>query len=213
MKGRLALWLVLAAFGIAHAAVHAAEPAQTWSIDPAQSQVQFGVRKFWFAHVRGTFPALSGTLHRIDTHIGADLGRVDADLAVDGLQMDDADDRTRALGTGFFDAVRFPSIHFESDPFPMGELAAGGTLRGMLSLHGERHPVTLVLQPSDCPRQPLQCVIRVRGAISRSAFGMRGWRGVLSDKVELDLRIVIVLPSSMNAAPPDLRPDVGVPAS
>ena len=213
LKGRLALWLVLAAFGIAHSAAHAAEPAQTWSIDPAQSQVQFGVREFWFAHVRGTFPALSGTLHRIDTHIGADLGRVDAGLVVDSLQMDDADDRTRALGTGFFDAARFPFIHFDSDPFPISELVAGGTLRGMLGLHGERHPVTLAMQPSDCPRQPLQCVIRVQGTISRSAFGMRGWRGVLSDKVELDLRIVIVLPSSMNAAPPDLRPDVGVPAS
>ena len=187
MKVRLALLVVLAAFGIAHAA----EPAQTWSIDPAQSQVQFGVRKFWFAHVRGTFPALSGTLHRIDTHIGADLGRVDADLAVDGLQMEDAGDRARALGAGFFDAARFPSIHFDSDPFPMSELVAGGTLRGMLSLHGERHPVTLALQPSDCPRQPLQCVIRVQGAISRSAFGMQGFRGVISDRVELDLRIVL----------------------
>ena len=177
--------LLLPAFGIAHAS----ETAQTWTIDPAQSQVQFMVRKFWFAHVRGTFPALSGTLHRIDTHIGADLGRVDADLAVAGLQMDDADDRARAIGTGFFDAARFPAIHFDSDPFPMNELVSGGVLRGILSLHGERHPVTLALQPSDCPRQPLQCVIRVRGTISRSTFGMRGWRGVLSDKVELDLRI------------------------
>jgi polyisoprenoid-binding protein YceI len=210
VKAALALaLLLLPAFGVAHTS----DSTQTWSIDPAQSQVQFDVRKLWFVHVRGTFPALSGTLHRIDTHIGADLGRVDADLAVDGLRMDDADDRARALGTGFFDAARFPSIHFDSDPFPLDELAAGGTLRGMLALHGERHPVTLALQPSDCPRQPLQCVIRVRGTISRSAFGMRGWRGVLSDKVELDLRIVIGLRSSMHAAPPDLRPDAGVPAS
>lgn len=194
LKVRLALLLVLAAFGSAQAA----ETAQAWSIDPARSQVQFGVRKLWFAHVRGTFPALSGTLHRIDTHIDADLARVDADLAVAGLQMDDADDRARALGPGFFDAARFPSIHFDSDLFPMDELAAGGALRGMLSLHGERHPVTLALQPSDCPRQPLQCVIRVHGTISRTAFGMHGWRGVLSDKVELDLRIV--LRSSINAA-------------
>lgn len=189
MKAAFALaLLLLPAFGIAHAAE---VTAQTWTIDPAQSQVQFGVRKFWFAHVRGTFPALSGTLHRIETHIGADLGRVDADLTVAGLRMDDAGDRERALGGGFFDAAQFPSIHFDSDSFPMSELVAGGVLRGMLSLHGERHPVTLALQPSDCPRQPLQCVIRVRGTISRSTFGMRGWRGVLSDKVELDLRIVL----------------------
>ena len=116
LKAPLALaLLLLSAFGIAHAS----GTAQAWTIDPAQSQVRFVVRKFWFAHVRGTFPALSGTLHRIDTHIGADLGRVDADLAVAGLQMDNADDRERALGTGFFDAAQFPAIHFR------GELGAG----------------------------------------------------------------------------------------
>jgi polyisoprenoid-binding protein YceI len=207
LKAPLALaFLLLSAFGIAHAS----GTAQAWTIDPAQSQVRFVVRKFWFAHVRGTFPALSGTLHRIDTHIGADLGRVDADLAVAGLQMDNADDRERALGTGFFDAAQFPAIHFDSDPFPMSELVAGGALRGILNLHGERHPVTLELQRSDCPRQPLQCVIRVHGTISRSTFGMHGWRGVLSDKVQLDLRIVVRSP--MNAASPDLGSHVEDPA-
>jgi polyisoprenoid-binding protein YceI len=188
LKAALALaLLLLPAFGVARAA----DAGQSWAIEPAQSQVQFQVRKFWFAHVRGTFPEVSGMLRRIDTHIGADLARVEADLAVDGLQMDDAGDRARALGDGFFDAARFPAIHFDSNPFPMRELVGGGVLRGMLDLHGERHPVELALQPSDCPRQPLQCVIRVRGTISRSAFGMHGWRGVLSDKVQLDLRIVL----------------------
>jgi polyisoprenoid-binding protein YceI len=207
LKTALALALLLLP---AFAPAHAADTGQTWTIAPAQSQVQFQVRKFWFAHVRGTFPALSGTLRRIDTHIGADLARVDADLAVGGLEMDDADDRARALGDGFFDAERFPAIHFDSDPFPMEELVAGGVLRGMLSLHGERQPVTLALQPSDCPRQPLQCVIHVRGTISRSAFGMRGWRGVLSDKVELDLRIV--LRAAADAVSPGAEPRAGDPA-
>jgi polyisoprenoid-binding protein YceI len=163
--------------------------AHTWSIDAARSQAQFSVRKLLFAHVRGTFPHLSGTLRRIDTHIGADLAQVDATLEVAGLEMDDADDRAHALGANFFDAARFPAIRFDSDPFPLDELASGGTLRGLLTLHGERHPVSLVLLPSDCPRQPLACVIRVRGVIVRSAFGMGAWRGVLSNKVELDLRI------------------------
>jgi polyisoprenoid-binding protein YceI len=202
LKTALALaLLLLATFGVAHAA----DAGRAWAIEPAQSQVRFQVRKFWFAHVRGTFPALSGTLRRIDTHIGADLARVEADLAVDGLQMDDADDRARALGDGFFDAARFPAIHFDSDLFPMQELVGGGVLRGMLDLHGERHPVELALRPSDCPRQPLQCVIRVRGSISRSAFGMHGWRGVLSDKVQLDLRIVLRSSADSAASDPESR--------
>ncbi|MGH8183449.1 MAG: YceI family protein [Rhodanobacteraceae bacterium] len=190
MRAWLALaWLLLP--GLAAAAP--TPPAQSWPIDPAQSQVQFGVRKFWFAHGRGTFPALSGTLRRIDTQLGADLGEVDADIDVAALRMDDANDRARALGADFFDAAQFSTIRFDSDPFPLAELVSGGVLRGMLALHGERRPVTLTLQPSNCPRQPLECVIRARGAISRSAFGMHGWRGVLSDKVTLDLRIRLKL--------------------
>lgn len=175
--------------------------ARNWPIDPAQSQVQFSVRKFWFAHVRGTFPDLHGTLQRIDTRLGVDLAKVDATLEVDGLEMDDAGDRTHTLGPDFFDAVRFPVVHFDAEPFPLAELVSGGTLRGVLALHGERHPVELELLPSDCPRQPLECAIRVRGNISRSAFGMRKWRGVLFDKVELELRIVLRPPASVS--PPD----------
>lgn len=171
----------------------AAPAAAYWAIDPAQSQAQFVVRKFWFVHVRGTFPALSGTLRRIDTRIDADLGEVDATLDVANLRMADADDRKRALGPGFFDAAQFPTATFDSDPFPMDELVSGGALRGMLALHGQQHPVVLALQRSDCPRQPLECVIRLQGTISRSSFGMRSLRGVVSDRVTLDLRIRLTL--------------------
>ncbi|HJR13109.1 MAG TPA: YceI family protein [Rhodanobacteraceae bacterium] len=193
--------------GLVAAAPPPVSSPQPWAIDAAKSQAQFSVRKFLFVHVRGTFPDLSGTLRRIDTHIGADLVQVDATLDVGGLQMDDDADRTRALGPGFFDAERFSVVRFDSDPFPLDELVSGGTLHGLLTLHGERHPVKLALQASDCPRQPLACVIRVQGTISRSLFGMHAWRGVLSDRVELDLRIA--LRSSMDVVSPESDPEPG----
>ncbi|HET9818194.1 MAG TPA: YceI family protein [Rhodanobacteraceae bacterium] len=178
------LWLP----GLAAAAAPSVAP-QTWPIDPARSQAQFSVRKFWVAHEHGTFPQLQGTLRRIDTSIDADLVEVDATLDVAGLRMDDPDHRARVLGPDFFDAARYPWIRFDSDPFPFRVLANGGTVHGMLTLHGERHPVALTLQPSDCPRQPLACVIRAHGSISRSTFGMHAWRGVISNRVKLDLHI------------------------
>lgn len=196
MKALLALALLLAP---ALTAASAPE-ALTWWIDPARSLVQFSVRKFWFAHERGTFMDVRGEVRRIDTRIGHDLAEVVATLDVDSLRMDDPDSRRHALDSRFFDAARFPVISFSSDPFPVAELTTGGTLHGLLTLHGERHPVTFALLPTDCPRQPLACVIRVRGNISRSRFGMRAWRGVLSDKVALDLRIVL-----------RMRPDDGPP--
>ncbi len=193
MKAALALALLLPCLALA------AVPAtgtRTWPIDPAQSLAQFSVRKFWFAHERGTFPDLRGSLRRFDTHVGVDLAEVEATLDVADLQMGDASDREHALGANFFDVARFPVIRFSSDPFPLGELSGGGTLHGLLTLHGERHPVAFALLPSDCPRQPLECVIRLRGTISRSLFGMRMWRGVLFDRVDLDLRIRLAPPAA-----------------
>lgn len=184
--------VLLLALGLAlptHAAAVKSPPSHTWPLAPSRSQVQFSVRKLWLAHERGTFSAMHGTLQRINTHIDADLVRVDAAVAVADLEMDDADARTRALGPDFFDVAQFPVIRFDSDSFPLAVLAAGGTLHGMLELHGQSHPVTFTLLPSDCPRQPLECEIRAEGAISRSLFGMHGLRGVISDKVYLDLRI------------------------
>lgn len=185
--------LALAALCLPCLVLAAPPPAAppSWSINAAHSQVRFSVRKLWFAHERGTFPGLHGSLREIDTRIHADMGVVDATLEVANLRMDDAKDRARALGPDFFDVKRFPTIGFDSDPFPLGELVTGGTLRGRLALHGERHPVTLTLLPSDCPLKPLECTIRAQGSISRTSFGMRGWRGVLSNKVKLDLQIVV----------------------
>lgn len=181
-------WLLLP--GLAATAAQASN-LQTWPIDPARSQAQFSVRKLWFAHERGTFPDLHGTLREIGTSNGAKLVEVDATLDVSRLEMDDPDHRARALGPDFFDQANYPWIRFDSDPFPLAELVTGGTVSGMLTLHGVRHPVPLTLRASACPRQPLACVIRVRGTIERSMFGMRGLRGVLSDQVELDLRIAL----------------------
>lgn len=180
-----ALALLLALTASAATASH----GQSWPIDAKQSQVQFMVREFWFARIRGTFPELSGNVRRIDTASGADLVEVSATLEVDKLRMDEPRQRERALADTFFDAARYPTIRFDSDPFPLTALRDGGELHGMLDLHGERQPVQLELDPSDCPRQPLDCVIRLHGKVARTHFGMRAWRGVLSDKVELDLRI------------------------
>ncbi len=166
--------------------------SQTWPLDSARSQARFSVRKFWFAHARGTFPQLQGTLRQIDTASGDDLAAVTASIDVAGLLMDDHAARQPTLGPRFFDAARFPLARFDSDPFPLAELATGGAVRGMLLLHGVHRPVTFSLQASECPKQPLLCVIHVSGSLSRSDFGMHAWRGIVGDKVELRLRIVLL---------------------
>ncbi|MDQ2972306.1 MAG: YceI family protein [Rhodanobacteraceae bacterium] len=167
--------------------VGAAAADSSWSIDAARSHASFNVRTLWFTHVQGRFDALRGELRSID----AQRDVVDAWIDANDLAMDGADALAEARGPGFFDVERYPRIHFVSAPFPVASLAGGGTLQGELELHGQRHPAQFTLLPSTCPAQPLTCPVRVHGTLARGEFGMHAHRGLLSDRVSLDLHIVL----------------------
>jgi polyisoprenoid-binding protein YceI len=160
---------------------------EVWPIDDAHSSARFSVRTLWFTHERGTFNGVHGELRRSD----ADRDVVDAWIEAGSLGMDDPDTLKEAVGPDFFDVAQYPRIHFESYPFRDVALRDGGLLTGVLDLHGQRRWVQFTLLPSTCPAQPLGCPIRVHGTLSRSAFEMRAHRGLLSDKVVLDLDIVL----------------------
>jgi polyisoprenoid-binding protein YceI len=168
---------------LACAAVDAAP--EIWPIDSAHSSARFSVRTLWFTHERGSFDGVHGEM-RSDQ---ADRDVVDAWIDADSLSMDDPDTLEQARGPNFFDVARYPRIHFTSSPFTPTMLSDGGTLDGILDLHGQRRWVQFTLLPSTCPAQPLACPIRVHGTLSRSAFEMRAHRGLLSDKVVLDMDI------------------------
>jgi polyisoprenoid-binding protein YceI len=173
---------------LALACTHAnAAPNEAWPIDSAHSSARFSVRTLWFTHERGVFDGVHGELRRGDG--GRDV--VDAWIETGSLAMDDADTLREAQGPGFFDVAQYPRIHFMSSSFASAALSEGGTLEGILDLHGQRRWVQFTLLPSECPARPLTCSIRVHGTLSRSAFGMRAHRGLLSDKVVLDLDILL----------------------
>jgi polyisoprenoid-binding protein YceI len=176
---RAAALLAMLICGAANAAV--------WPIDSARSSAQFSVRTLWFTHERGEFNAVYGELHQVDAQHDA----VDAWIDAGSLSMDDEDALKEASGPGFFDVMNYPRIHFVSAPFPVEALRDGGTLDGTLELRGRRRDAKFQLEPSQCPARPLACPVRVRGTLSRSAFGMRAHRGWVSDRVSLEMNIVL----------------------
>lgn len=186
-----ALAIPLAAAAILSAA-SAATADNAWAIDSARSYASFSVRALWFTRVQGRFPALRGELRGID----AQRVVVEAFIDAEDLAMDDADALAEARGPGFFDVQRYPRIHFVSASFPADALADGGALQGTLELHGQRRPAQFTLLPSACPAQPLTCPVRVHGMLSRGEFGMHAHRGLLSDRVSLDLHIVLAPPAA-----------------
>ncbi len=178
MKHVAALLLVLAC-GTAAAA--------WWPIYSARSHARFSVRTLWFTHVRGQFGAVYGELHSVD----AQRDVVDARIDAASLSMDDPAALQEARGADFFDVATYPRIHFVSKPFSADALRDGGVLDGTLELHGQRREAEFQLEPSSCPAQPLACEVRVEGTLSRSAFGMRAHRGLLSDRVSLTMIIAL----------------------
>lgn len=179
MNLRAAAWLLVLSSGAAVAGV--------WPIDHARSQVRFSVRTLWFTHERGAFDGVRGELRTVD----AQHDVVDAWIEAGSLSMDDEDALREARGPGFFDVANYPRIHFVSAPFPASALRDGGALAGMLVLHGQRREANFELQPSRCPERPLACPVQVNGTVSRSAFGMRSRRALLSDHVALEMIIAL----------------------
>jgi len=160
-----------------------------YRIDDARSRADFGVRLLWLHEIVGHFRHIDGTVlpgPRPDTMV------VSADIAVDSVAMDSERTRRWLLAPEFFDAKDYPFIHFVSDPLPRSLLDDGGTLPGRLGLRGVTEPVSFVLHPMHCTHAlPATCRISLSGSLQRSDFGMSAHRAALSDKVELDLAIVL----------------------
>lgn len=158
------------------------------SIAPA-SYAAFSVRLLWLKHVRGRFDKLYGNL---DWSPESRQGIVHAWIDVSTARMRNMHYRSMLLGPGFLNAATYPRMHFVSAPVDQRLLHEGGDLHGQLSMHGVTQPVVFVLQPSNCMEpETTVCILRLRGSIQRSQFGIRQHATILSDRVQLDLVIVL----------------------
>lgn len=89
----------------------------------------------------------------------------------------------------FLDAGTHPELTFESLPFPVAWLNAGGSIRGRLKLRGRERPVEFALRPAECDTPGKACAIRVSGEVSRRDFGMQAYRFTVKDAVRFDFAI------------------------
>lgn len=165
-------------------AAHAA-PTRVWHIQSPPSHVDFGVRLLWLHTIHGSFGAISGTVEpRPDDQVV-----VDARIALDSLSMESPRLRRWVLDEEFFDAARYPTLHFISTPVSRHSLDDGGALEGRLTMRGVTRPVRFELLPARCTADA--CTIEAHGELRRSEFGMSGRHAVLSDHVQLALAIAI----------------------
>ena len=183
----LLLCLGLAAI---NAVAAASVKSEILNLDPVRSHAGFEVKVMWLIGLHGDFGAVQGAL-AIDRFRSTAV--VDARIDANAVRMRSRSYETWARSNEFFDAKRYPQIHFVSEPFALARLVNGGDIDGNLILRGIHQRVRFKLEPSIC-RDPLasSCAVEAVGTIRRSDFGMHSRRGTLADKVELRLSIYVL---------------------
>lgn len=160
---------------------------QTWHVDTTGSHARFSVRVFWIRHIHGTFSRVGG---HVDLLEDGRAMQVQAWIAARTVNMGEARYKRWLLSSDFFDAQRYPRIGFVSNVVPSSELTQGGSLHGLLTIHGITRLANFHVTPVNCVAPELApCVVRLSGHIQRSNFGMDKHRTIISNRVQLDLSI------------------------
>lgn len=150
----------------------------TYAIDPAHSQVDFGIKHMGISTVHGRFAIKEGTIELDPQNMAqsAVTATIDVTSVDTGVGQRDAHLRS----PDFFDTAKFPTATFKSTKVtPAGD---GFEVMGELTLHGVTRPVTLHMEPPSKEQIGMEKVIH-RGftattTLHRQDFGLT-WNGTL----------------------------------
>jgi polyisoprenoid-binding protein YceI len=164
--------------------------ARDYRIDPVHSRVLFSADHLGFSQALGTLSAPRGRLRFDPDDWSSAQVEVEIDLAT--LDLGDPDWNARMLRSDFLDAARAPTARFVSTAVEAVQ-ADRARVHGMLELRGERVPVTLEVRLNRIARNPLTLRRTVgfsaEATLSRAALGMRAWKNVVGDRVELRIEV------------------------
>jgi polyisoprenoid-binding protein YceI len=111
-----------------------------WAIDKAHSRVTFTVTKWGFAEVEGRFYDFAGTILFDERH--PEASSIDWRVRVGSIETG-APKRNQALqGPEYFDAARFPELHFTSQrvvPLGNGQF----DVQGEMTIRGKTRPLAI----------------------------------------------------------------------
>lgn len=150
-----------------------AQGTGTWQIDPAHTNAQFVVRHLGISNVQGDFTKVSGTISIDDADITK--SNVTATIDINSVDTRVVNRDNDLKSPNFFDAVKFPTMTFQSKKFVHG---ADGKVQmtGDLTLHGVTKEITFIVDgPSEAIKDPWGNTRRGAAAtttIHRSEFGI-----------------------------------------
>lgn len=171
---------------------------QTFSIDPAHSQVGFAVRHLGFSKVRGAFEKFEGNI-RFDPD---DIGSLEVEVAIlaDSVTTNDEKRDEHLRSEDFFDVEEYPDITFKSTGVK-AVTERQFVLVGEFTLHGVTREIELTgefLGESKDPWGGTRVGFEAGTTINRNDFDLNwnvaleagGW--LVGEDVELMLEIQAV---------------------
>lgn len=155
-------------------------------LDGQHSHIGFVIQTRWGTELAGYFPDARGQVETLSDG----QHRVRLYLPVATVQIVDSPTYTRMTrGAGFFDAARYPTIEFVSDPYPPQLLSRGGGLSGQLRIRDVQRQETFQIQPAQCDQPGYGCDVLGTGNVRRDIYGMSRWSLALHNRVRFVLRI------------------------
>lgn len=144
----------------------------TWTIDPAHTNVEFGVRHLMISTVKGRFGDVSGTV-TLDLTRPAE-GHVDVTISAASIDTRNGDRDSHLRSPDFFDVARFPTLRYVSRKV---EPVGNGTFRvtGDLTIRDVTREVPLLATLEGQGRDPWggeRVAFSATGKVNRTDFGL-----------------------------------------
>ena len=200
--------LLLVACSLASMPALAAGPVR-YEFDPVHTRVMMAIDHAGFSKAIGTVSGSEGSLQfDVDDWSSAKL---EVTVPMQRLDMGDSGWTASVFAPRFLDVKRYPQARFVSTRVERRE-GNRGTLCGELTLHGTTRPLCMELVLNKIARYPLPPFRRTAGfsartSIKRSDFGMKSWRSLVGDEVELRIEAELVRRDDHDAsAKPDHVP-------
>jgi polyisoprenoid-binding protein YceI len=169
-------------------AAGASAQEMVFQLDPAQSRVEFTLGDILHT-VHGTFKLKSGTIR-----FNPATGEASGALVVDAASGNSGNkSRDRRMHQQILEDQKYPEIVF-TPQHATGKLASQGTsqmeLQGLMSLHGQQHPMTVTM-PVQVNRD--QASVDVHFIVPYVKWGLKNPSTFIlrvSDKVNIDVHAV-----------------------
>lgn len=164
-----------------------------WQVDPVHSKVLVAVDHAGFSRSLALLPVSSGQLY----YDPADPATASIEVVLEPAQLDFGNPRWNAAvhGSGLLAVQAHPQARFRSTRV---HVADDGQLliEGSLELRGTTLPVQLQARRNGQRRHPLPPFRQTAGfsataELSRAAFGVSAWPGMVGDTVQLQIELEV----------------------